>query len=228
MPRKIYKSRPRAKIRLIKRQEIWMLTFQGWVIAIALIVSLIMFAITQVHPFLAVNSPITADVLVVEGWVTDYTIKAALSEFTEGDYRHLVTTGIPVERGSYLAEYQNFAEIAAASLKKMGLESEKIAIVPSPEVRKDRTYASAIAFRQWLESRDIQPRGINIVSESTHARRSWLIYKKVLTPKIKVGIISIPSKNYEPQKWWIYSAGVRAVINETVAYLYALIVNWRA
>lgn len=155
-----------------------MLTFQGWLIAIAMIVVLIIFAITHIHPFLAVNSPVAADILVVEGWMNDNAIKSALSEFQGGSYRHLVTTGIPVERGYYLAEYKNFAQIAANSLKKMGLEAEKITIVPSPEVRKDRTYASAIAFRQWLEKTDIQPQAINIVSESTHARRSWLMYKK--------------------------------------------------
>ncbi len=205
-----------------------MLTFQGWLIAIAMIVASIMFAINHIHPFLAVNSPIAADVLVVEGWMNDNAIKAALSEFQGGSYHHLVTTGIPVERGYYLAEHKNFAQIAANSLKKMGLEAEKITIVPSPEVRKDRTYASAIAFRQWLEKTDIQPQAINIVSESTHARRSWLMYKKALASKSEVGIISIPSQNYDPQKWWMYSAGVRSVINETVAYLYALIVSWQA
>ena len=112
----------------------------------------------------------------------------------------------------------------------MGLESEKITVLPSPEVKKDRTYASAVVFRQWLEKTDLQPKpqGINIISESTHARRSWLIYKKALADKIKVGIIAIPSITYNPQRWWMYSAGVRAVIDETVAYIYASIVSWRA
>lgn len=207
-----------------------MLTFQGWLIAIAIIVALMVLAITQIHPFLAVNSPVTADILVVEGWVTDNAIKAALDEFQGNSYRHVVTTGIPVERGSYLAEYKNFAQIAASTLQKMGLEKEKITVIPSPEVRKDRTYASAVAFRQWLEETDIQPKpqGINIVSESTHARRSWLIYKKVLADRMRVGIIAIPSQTYNPQRWWMYSAGVRAVIDETVAYIYASIVSWRA
>ena len=207
-----------------------MLTLQGWLIAIAIIVVLMVLVITQIHPFLAVNSPVTADVLVVEGWVSDGAIKAALDEFQGNSYRHLVTTGIPVERGYYLAEYKNFAQIAASTLEKMGLESEKITVLPSPEVKKDRTYASAMAFRQWLEKTDLQPKpqGINIISESTHARRSWLIYKKALANKIKVGIIAIPSITYNPQRWWMYSAGVRAVIDETVAYIYASIVSWRA
>ncbi|MEM7554568.1 MAG: ElyC/SanA/YdcF family protein [Cyanobacteria bacterium P01_A01_bin.84] len=228
MPRKIRKYKQRPKIQLIKRQEIWMLTFQGLVVAIALIAVLTMFVMTQIQPFLAVNHPIAADVLVVEGWMSDYGIKAALNEFKAGSYRQIVTTGIPVKKGYYLAEYNNFAEIAAATLKKMGLEEENITIVPSPEVKKDRTYASAIAFRQWLENTDIQPQAINIVSESTHARRSWFLYKKVLESKMKAGIISIPSQSYNPQKWWKYSAGVRSVINETIAYLYALIFSWRA
>ncbi|MDJ0677535.1 MAG: ElyC/SanA/YdcF family protein [Calothrix sp. MO_167.B42] len=207
-----------------------MLTFQGWLIAIAIIVVSMVLAITHIHSFLAVNSPVTADILIVEGWVTDNAIKAALDEFQGNSYGHLVTTGIPVERGYYLAEYQNFAQIAASTLQKMGLESEKITVIPSPDVKKDRTYASAVAFRQWLEKTDLKPKpqGINILSESTHARRSWLIYKKVLADKMKVGIISIPSQTYNPQRWWMYSAGVRAVIDETVAYIYASIVSWRA
>jgi hypothetical protein len=203
-------------------------TFQGWVVAIALMISLIIFAVTHIHPFLAVNAPRSADMLVVEGWMPDYGIKAALDEFKAGSYKYLVTTGIPVERGDYLAEYKNFAEIAAATLKKMGLESEKITIIPSPEVKKDRTYASAIAVRHWLEKTNIKPQAINLVSQSTHARRSWLTYKKVFNNTLKVGIISIPANNYNPQKWWTYSAGVRSVMNEAIAYFYALIVNWQA
>ena len=222
------KYKRRRKFKLFKRREIWIPTWQGWILAIALIISCITFAIAQIYPFLAVNAPISADMLVVEGWIPDYGIKAALDEFKSGSYKYLVTTGIPVERGDYLAEYKNFAEIAAATLRKMGLAADKITVISSPEVKKDRTYASAIAVRQWLEKNDIKPQSINLVSKSTHARRSWFLYKKVMNNALRVGIISVPTENYDARKWWTYSAGVRSVINETVAYLYALIVNWRA
>ncbi|PHM05599.1 cytosine deaminase, partial [Nostoc sp. 'Peltigera malacea cyanobiont' DB3992] len=38
-----------SKIKLIKRQEMWILTAQGWAIAIALIAYLIFFTITHIH-----------------------------------------------------------------------------------------------------------------------------------------------------------------------------------
>ncbi|MEM7725273.1 MAG: ElyC/SanA/YdcF family protein [Cyanobacteria bacterium P01_A01_bin.45] len=229
MPKKVRRYRKKLQIKLIEKRSTWMLTLQGWMIAIALIITSMIFILSHIHPFLAVTSPIsTADVLVVEGWMADYAVEAALNEFQSGSYRQLVTTGVPVRKGYYLAEYNNFAEITAETLKKLGLEEDKIIIVPSPEVRKDRTYASAVAVGQWLEQTDIQPKAINIVSESAHARRSWLLYKKALASKVPAGIISTPSRSYDSQQWWKYSAGVRSVINETVGYLYALLVSWRA
>jgi len=31
----------------------------------------------------------------------------------------------------------------------------------------------------------------------------------------------VPDKDYDPERWWRYSAGVRGVIDESVAYIYA-------
>ena len=64
-------NQQKLRIRLLKRQAMWTLTAQGWVIAIALMISVIFFSISHLYPFLAVTSPIKADILVVEGWVTD-------------------------------------------------------------------------------------------------------------------------------------------------------------
>lgn len=86
-----------------------------------------------------------------------------------------------------------------------------------------------LAVRQWLEKNDIKPEAINLVSQSTHARRSCFLYKKVMNNTLRTGIISTLDQNYDANKWWAYSVGVRSVINEIVAYpYYALIVNWRA
>ncbi len=227
MPRKNRQSQKIPKIRLIKRQEIWTLTAQGWVIAIALIASVMFFSITHLYPFLAVTSPMKADVMVVEGWLTDYALEQAFAEFKSNSYRQIFTTGGPVERGTYLAEYNNFAEIAAASLKKMGVQPEKVVVVPTPDVIKDRTHASAVAFRQWLLNTNLQLESINLLTSDAHARRSWLIYQQVLAPKIKVGVIAAKPQNYDPNKWWVSSEGVRTVISEIIAYIYALFVNWR-
>ena len=38
---------------------------------------------------------------------------------------------------------------------------------------------------------------------------------------MKVGVIGIPSPDYDAKRWWRYSDGVREVIGESIAYVYA-------
>lgn len=217
------------KIKLIKRQEMWTLTAQGWAIAIALIAYLIFFTITHVHSFLAVTSPIkSAEILVVEGWLPDYAIQQALTEFKNGSYSLVITTGGSIEKGNYLSEYKNFAEVSAATFKKLGLESEKVVAVPTPVVIKDRSYASAAEFNRWLSDSNLKLQSINVFSLDVHTRRSWLLFKKLLSPNIKVGAIAAKTQDYDPNKWWDYSQGVRTIIDEGIAYIYARFLNWKA
>lgn len=218
-----------SKIKLIKRQEMWTLTAQGWAIAIALIAYLIFFAITHVHSFLAVTYPIkSAKVLVVEGWLPDYAIEEALTEFKNGSYRQIISTGGILGKGSYLTAYNNFAEVSAATFIKLGLEAEKVVAVPTPFVVKDRSYASAAEFHRWLSNSNLQIESINLFSLDVHTRRSWLIFKKLLNPDIKVGIIAAKTQDYDPEKWWDSSQGVRTILDEGIAYIYAKFFNWKA
>ncbi|MHC5597723.1 MAG: YdcF family protein [Nostoc sp.] len=217
------------KIKLIKRQEMWTLTAQGWAIAMALIAYLIFFTITHVHSFLAVTSPIkSAEVLVVEGWLPDYAIEKALTEFKNGSYHQVITTGGTLGKGNYLTGYNNFAEVSAATFIKLGLEAEKVVAVPTPLVVKDRSYASAAQFHRWLTNSNLQIESINLFSLDVHTRRSWLLFKKLLNPEIKVGVIAAKTQDYASEKWWASSEGVRTVIDEAIAYLYARFLNWKA
>lgn len=216
------------KIRLIQRKEIWMLTIQGWIVAVFLAASVLFFSITNIQPFLAVTYPMEADVLVVEGWIPDYALKQALNEFESGAYRQIITTGVPLERGSYLADYKNFAELAAATLRKLGLSPEKVIAVAAPVKIKDRTYAGAVALQEWLLKTNTKLKSVNLYSHDVHTRRSWLLFKKALAPEIKVGAIAAKTLDYNPKHWWKSSAGVRSVIDEFIAYLYAQFVSWKA
>ena len=58
--------KPKIKVSLIRRREMWAITWEGWVIAIASLIITMTFIITNIHPFLAVNAPIKADILVVK------------------------------------------------------------------------------------------------------------------------------------------------------------------
>ncbi|MEG5173769.1 YdcF family protein [Microcoleus sp. B3-D7] len=215
------------RIRLIRRREIWAITREGWVIASAGLIILMLLIITNIHLFLAVNAPIKADILVVEGWLPDYAIKSAIAEFKKGEYRQLITTGVPLSKGYYLAEYKNYAELTAATCIALGFDKNQLVAVPAANVLKHRTAASAIALRDWFSPSGLKVNSINLYSFGPHARRSWIVFKEVLNPEIKVGIIAAEPQDYNSQEWWKSSEGFRTVIGEIIAYIYARFVDWK-
>ncbi|AFY44110.1 ElyC/SanA/YdcF family protein [Nostoc sp. PCC 7107] len=215
-------------MRLIQRQEIWILTAQGWALFLAVSAAAIFFIVHNLYPFLAVNSPIkSADALVIDGWISDYALAQAAAEFHTGSYHQIFTIGSKIEQGFYLSEYNNFAEIAASTLSKLGVPEEKLIVVPAFNVVRDRTNASAVALLQHISDKNLPIKSINLFTTDAHARRSWLIFKKIFAPKIQVGIISAKPQDYDVQKWWNSSQGVRVVISEAIAYVYARLVNWQ-
>ena len=130
--------------------------------------------------------------------------------------------GGPLPKGHCLAEYGSYAELAAATLKKLGLDEDKIRAVPVCGVKKDRTYASAMALKKWLLDSGLNVKAINIISHGCHARRTWLLFEKAFDEdKVEVGIITEPNRNYDPKRWWTSSEGVRTVIGQAIAYIYA-------
>lgn len=92
--------------------------------------------------------------------------------------------------------FSSFADLARNRLISTGIDPSKIISVPAKRVRINRTLTSALAVRDWLSKSDIRVEGINIVSEGTHARRTWMTYNKVLKGSYKIGIISLPDYNY--------------------------------
>jgi len=88
-------------------------------------------------------------------------------------------------------------------------------------VRQDRTYTSAVTLKRWLLQHGVQPTRIHLITDGPHARRSRLLYQKAMGAGVVIGVTSIPSQAYDQRHWWRYSAGVRNVIGEALAYLYA-------
>lgn len=225
MPQNIRHIPKNRKITLVHRKETWVLTIHGWILILLCIANLMIFTITNIHPFLAVNAPIQADVLVVEGWLPDYAVKQAMKEFEKGSYQKLITTGVNLPRGYYLSEYKSFAELTAATLIELGFDKQKLAAVPAPNVVKHRTYSTAVALRDWLVLSNLKVNAINLFTLGVHARRSWLLFQRTLAPTIKVGVIAAQSSEYEAKYWWQSSEGVRSVISETIAYIYARFIH---
>lgn len=214
-------------MRLIQQKKTWMPTAQGWLLTLVFFITLISFGVTHVHPFLAPFQPIKAEVLAVEGWLPDYALKAAIIEFKKGKYQKLITTGVPLERGFYLAQYKTYAELAAATLLALDFEQDNLIAIPAQNVTKNRTSASAIALNQWMKTSDLNIKSINLLTLDVHARRSWLVFKQALAPEIKVGVIAVASDEYNPKRWWAYSGGVRSIMSEGISYIYARFINWK-
>ncbi len=173
------------------------------------------------NPFLAIHEPVKSDVLVVEGWVEDYALEFVANEFRAHSGTRLFTTGGPISEGSYLAEYRTFATLGAATLQKLGVPADAIVSVPPPAARVDRTYQSAVALRQFFEEHGGIPRDFNVLTIGAHARRSRLIFRQVFGDTSKIGVISVPNAHYDSQRWWMYGIGMRDLIGEALAYVYA-------
>jgi uncharacterized SAM-binding protein YcdF (DUF218 family) len=94
-------------------------------------------------------------------------------------------------------------------------------MVPSRVMNRDRTYAAAVALREWFREHDIAAKSLNVLTENVHARRTRLLFQKALGDDVLVGIIAVPNPDYDSKHWWRYSEGVKGVISEGAAYIYA-------
>jgi uncharacterized SAM-binding protein YcdF (DUF218 family) len=207
---------------LFTRKERWGLSWRGWLILFAATLLTSSIFVLRVCPFLAVTDRVDTDVLVVEGWVHEYAIRAALSEFKGDSYQRVFTTGGPVNGlGRYINDYQTSASVGAELLKKYGLADEFLQMVPSRVVTRDRTYGSAVALRNWFREHNVPVHSVNVVTEDVHARRTRLLFQAALGKNINVGIIAVPNPDYDAKHWWRSSQGMKDVFDEWFAYLYA-------
>lgn len=225
---KYWKIKP--PIKLIEKRYTWSLTATGWLVTIFLLGLMVFTPLLYLHNFLSLQRPIPhADILVVEGWLSDQSLLRAIKEFEAGEYQLLVTTGLPLEKGYYLAEYKTFAQLTEATLLKLGFPANQLVAVPTKYVVKNRTMAAALSLKKWLLSQNnLSVKSINVVSWGPHSRRSWLIFHRVMQPEFQVGIISIPPNTYNPATWWQSSEGFRVTIGELIAYIYAKFINWQS
>jgi uncharacterized SAM-binding protein YcdF (DUF218 family) len=105
----------------------------------------------------------------------------------------------------------------------MGLDKKDVQPVPSLWVRRDRTYAEAVALNSWMRDRGVKVGAIHLITDGPHARRSRMLFQRALGGGVTVGVTAVPSREYDPKRWWQSSAGMRDVVGEALAYGYALV-----
>ncbi len=184
------------------------------------------------NAFLSKNEPLSSKTLVVEGWLPDYALEKVAQRFQDEHYSTIITTGGPLEIGSYLKEYKDYAHMAKASLIAMGMKEEDIIAVAGPDVKRDRTYHSALALKKWIYQNKFDAHVLNLASLGPHSRRSTILFEKAfadeniaLNNTVEFGSISIVPEDYDPRRWYASSSGVRKTINELIAYIYVLLLK---
>jgi len=204
-----------------KRKEIIVPTLPGFILLFTLFFMAVIAFGVCIHGYLAPTRPLSdAQVLLVEGWLPDYALQAALEELENGPYEAITTIGGPLPAGCHLSEYGNFADLSAAIFRELGCDEGLIEAISVDWVRKERTQACALTFKEWIAEENPDITRINLVSHGTHARRSWFLHRKYLSPGVQVGVISIQPLDYDPRHWWNSSAGVRSVLSEALAFAY--------
>ncbi len=207
---------------IINKKERWGFTLLGKAVLLLIFILGVFLYMKCIVSFLSPNEPVGADILIVEGFIPDYAIEEALDIFRKGNYSLLIVSGKLRVKGAHLSQYEDDGEFTAAYLLKVGLDQHYIRVVSvTEEVKKDRTYAAALKLKGWLLKNEPQAQSADLVSIGCHSRRSHYIFQKALGDEIKLGIIAVENKGYDPKKWWKFSSGFREVTKETIAWVYA-------
>jgi hypothetical protein len=206
---------------LLVRRECWTFTLCGK-LTIALVLSVAAVTMARgLYPFLAITSRMAGDVLVVEGWIRENSIDQVVREINKENYQQVLvvkdvySAGNKWESGRYMPEY------IRENLVKQGVHEERIHLVFCDVLKKDRTYCSAIAVKNWLILHNMKVNSLDVLTIGAHARRSRLLFQKAFRSDVNIGVIAAEEREHDYNHWWRSSEGVREVLFEGFAYLYA-------
>jgi hypothetical protein len=177
-----------------------------------------------INDFLAITRPVNGNILVAEGWIWDSpAIREASEEFNRGHYKWLVIVGEFIGGGEGTTDQKDSAELAARQLREFGVDENLIIVLPVPDVTLHRTYASALALRNWLTRSKTTTTGVNVFTRGAHARKSLVLFKRALGPGTNVGVIAGTEDTYNASRWWLSARGIYVIMRKTLGYLYAVV-----
>ncbi len=211
------------RIRLIERKECICLTWPSKILILLFVLITCYLSFTRFPGYLSKSQPLNGEYLVLDGLLPDYAIEQAITIFDQNRYKAIIVMGGQLPSGHYIAGKKTMAEITYSTFIALGLDSASLILIKGQSVLKDRTYTSGLNLKIWFEAQNIQHTKIDILSVGCHAKRSQYLFKKALGKEFKVGVISVDDKGFNIKKWWKTSNGVRTVISEVVAFIYAYI-----
>jgi hypothetical protein len=185
------------------------------------ICALLIFFVTSIYGFLAVNRPLGEGILVVEGWIPAKTLAESIHVFNSGSYQYLVVVGGPIDGTGSVSGYPTtYADLAASTLEQLGFDTEKLVKVNVPSVSSERTFTGAADVKSWVERSGTNVCCVDIFTTGVHARKSWILSQYALGDSYRVGVIAGPEARFDPNYWFVSPRGVWLVVRSLVGYVY--------
>jgi len=207
-----------------RRRQIWLPTWQGALLLVVVVAAASLIAFRHLASYLATNDPVAAHdgrgakTLIVEGWLEEDGLDAAIAVIATGRYQRVIASGGPIVDGWREGRsWPTYAERAADYLRRHGVTSIPVVAVAAPEALQDRTFRSAVVVRDWLRRQDDKLDAVDLFSGSVHARRSRLVFRMAFGPEVEVGIFAAAPRRYALERWWTTSDGVKAVLDEAIS-----------
>ena len=211
-----------GRFALVRKKERWSATWLGNLLKVVVLLLLVFIYGACIRSFLAPVKPVPSNVMVVEGFLTDYGIEEAMVIFKRDHYDLMLITGKKRIKGAHLDHFENDGDYSAAAIEKLGFDMNQVRVVEVEfDITKDRTYYSALAVGNWLKEHKPSCTSLNLVTLGCHGKRSKYLFQTAVGDSIDVGIISVVSRSYDPKRWWTSSFGFREVTKETLAWIYA-------
>lgn len=218
-------DRMRPALRLTRTRTTRSLTPAGRLLTAAVILLIARLGAPELHDWFACGGgepmgPPPGSVI-LEGWLPDDSMELLVGHPAVRGAAHIYCTGGPFEMGGILTEHDTFADLAQVRLLALGVDSNRVSAVPSGDVRRDRTWASARVLRNHLQAHGGPPPGpVWLVSQGVHARRSRRLFRHALRDVAEIEAWALPSKRYDRTDWWKSSEGFKAVFGEIIALPY--------
>lgn len=190
---------------------------------ISIVVLLIV--IFRLHSYLSLNIPIHSEILVIEGWLDYDYLPIVLEEFNRNNYDRIVVVGNThySSKGSCIDGNQSNAELKARQLSLLSNHTLDVVVVNSKYVTKNQTFNYMVCFKNWLVKEIPDIKSVNLFSASVHARKSYILLRRVLPHSIKVGVISAPPLRYNKNYWWLSKRGILLVFKNAISLLDAVL-----
>jgi hypothetical protein len=217
---------------LFRRREVWVPTWSGLLLIVGAAGALIVVGALNAYAFLSPHEPARgrdghgARTLVIEGWMPEAEVAQAIPLIRAGHYDRILTTGPPISAQMDYGGWHTYAARAAAVLRKGGITEPPVTLVDSAPVRRERTYTMAVGVRDWAKRSGVQLDAIDLFSVGVHTRRSRMTYRLALGPDVEVGTIVALPIDYDPERWWASSEGVRATLYEIFGLAWTACCLW--